>query len=41
MKEIVSEISIVGGGLTGLVTAFALSKESIPTTIIDKNKFIN
>ena len=41
MKEIVSEISIVGGGLTGLLTAFALSKESIPTTIIDKNKFIN
>ena len=37
MKEIYSNINIVGGGLIGTITAFSLSNLGYKITILEKN----
>ena len=41
MKEINSDVIIVGSGLIGLVTAHCLSSLKYNVTIVDKNNFIS
>ena len=41
MKEIKCDICIVGGGLSGLLTAYALSITKKDIVIIDKSNFLD
>ena len=41
MTEKTFDIIIIGGGLTGLLTAFTLSQKNLNIALIDKNDFTN
>ena len=41
MKEITSNINIIGGGLIGAITAYSLSKLDFKITILEKNDKFN
>ena len=40
MKQISSNINIIGGGLIGSITAFSLSKLGLEISILEKNQLI-
>lgn len=40
-RDIETEVCIIGGGLTGLTTAYYLSKNGIKVTILEKNKLLS
>ena len=40
MKDLQSDVLIVGAGLTGLITAYSLSKLGISIALIDKFNFL-
>ena len=41
MNEKTFDILIIGGGLSGLLTAYTLSKKDLSVAIIDKNDLFN
>ena len=38
MKEIYSNINIIGGGMVGTILAYSLSQHDIEITILEKNQ---
>ena len=37
MKEIIADVTVIGAGLTGLTTAYLLSRKGLKVKVIDQN----
>ena len=40
MKSTITSIAVIGGGITGVTTAYALAKRGLTVTLFEKNRYV-